>query len=266
VRLHNQCQHVLHCYPNRFRRCSSSNLIPKALSRIYIYKNHAWGSGESLSGSGSTFAATTALCDVIGDAVAKVLEKKRHMGKALSIALLDGPSGDWHWMPQCLHRVESSLPQGATLQYQGVDIAQEAVDLAEKQRQKLGNQIGHAVKVLPFKHADLTNISEMKAVTGGREFDLVLCHDALQHNPMKGVRKILNNFNSLGKYLVIDVDTVSDNFRDISAGDVRFIDLQKPPFNARPLCLDENRWQNVGPEGRMEGERFGVYQLPMPWS
>lgn len=264
--------------PQPVPACSS--LLPKAFSALQfvepdtesafedIYQRHTWASGESLSGFGSTFEATTALCDVIVDAVAKVLEEKRNMGEALSMALLDGPSGDWHWMPRCLDRVKSSLPQGATLQYQGVDIAQDAVDLAERQRHKLGNHIGHAVQVLPFKHADLTDISQMTAATGGRKFDLVVCHDALQHNPLEGVRKILDNFNSLGKYLVIDVDTQTefDNFRDIEAGGVRFINLQKPPFNARPLCMDENFAQNSGSQGSAEGEWFGVYRLPMPWS
>ncbi|CAE8604400.1 unnamed protein product [Polarella glacialis] len=106
----------------------------------------------------------------------------------------------------------------------------------------------------------------MTAATGGIKFDLVVRHDALQHNPLQGARQILDNFNSLGKYLFIDVDTVSDNFRDIQAGEVRYIDLQRPPFNARPLCLDENAEENKGSKGAKEGEWFGVYQLPVAWS
>ena len=75
--------------------------------------------------------------------------------------LLDAPSGDFFWMPGCLEHISSKLPEGAKLNYQGVDVSTVAKDTAEGKRASAQASLPK-VKIEPFLAMDLseTNILE----------------------------------------------------------------------------------------------------------
>jgi len=226
-----------------------------------IYTSRAWqNDGQSLSGVGSNLANTEALCKVFLQTSMMVLRDKSRAGQEFSLRVLDAPSGDWYWMPDCLHRLNALLPTNAQVHYQGLDVSKDAVELAEQVRQKKAVSFPQ-VQTSPFLIVDLAKPGGLEAAVEGASYDIVLCHDALQHNPTKGVHDILKNFNAVGKYLLVDVDTGSKNDDDIPAGSVRFIDITRPPYDVPLLCADENVNQNkVYGE---EGEWFGVVKLPI---
>jgi len=228
-----------------------------------IYDTNYWQPTRdgSVSGAGSSIDSTKALCQIFQQTAMKILNDKQKKGAALSLNVLDAPSGDWFWMPSCLHALDAILPDGASVYYQGLDVAYKAVALAEGARKKFKSK---SIKVDTFQIADLSNSEALHSAVNNVKFDIILCHDALQHNPTSQVEAILRNFNALGKYLVVDIDRVSNNFLDIEPGGYRQIDLTKPPYALKPLCADENVLQNKDPYMRKsESEWFGVFQLPV---
>ena len=181
----------------------------------------------SPSGTGSSWGVgTQLLCKTITEALMEVAAERGAAGQSdFELNLLDAPSGDFFWMPGCLEHISSKLPEGAKLNYQGVDVSTVAKDTAEGKRASVQASLPK-VKIEPFLAMDLseTNILErtfpgkkllgserlstarcsdaagccpfkllvVQAVTGvglklaaeRPRFDVINCHDALQHNPL----------------------------------------------------------------------------------
>ena len=227
-----------------------------------IYTKRMWGGDGvtgSMSGGGSDIGrATEALCSVIFEALLKASKEKEAAGMTeYELNFLDAPSGDFFWMPGCLSRMASRLPAGARLNYQGVDVSGVATRLAEGKRAAAQASVPK-VTIEPFKTLNLAEAGILTRTFPAKHFDVINCHDALQHNPTELVHAILGNFNLAGTWLVDDVDMAGSNGKDIVAGQFRPIDITAPPFNNVPECLEAGPEENSG-----ENEHFGIFRLPV---
>jgi SAM-dependent methyltransferase len=180
---------------------------------IDIYRKNGFGGRESISGPGSSFEQTMA-----------VRRELPLLLKDLDIrSLLDAPCGDFHWMQQLIAEIEN---------YIGLDIVPHIVTL---------NQTHHGNYRRKFMVADITK-DPLPAV------DLILCRDCLIHLSFKDIQRVLNNFcRSRSRYLLTTTFVRMMHNRDIVTGRVRYINLQKEPFNfPEPLriineeCTEQN--------------------------
>lgn len=217
-----------------------------------VYNHNKWFGSNSLSGPGSSPAATHVLCHTLSVAVSKVAAGKPAGSR---ISVLDAPSGDFVWMPGCLSSIQSTLVAGLSLAYQGVDVSSVAVGLAEKRRANVQAAL-KTVSISPFQQVDLADAGSL-AKFG--HVDILMSHDCLQHNPTANVWKILHNFNTSADLLVIDVDRDSHNQQDIPAGKLRFVDITLPPYGFNVQCIDPN----TGQPKADEDEWFGIFKLPL---
>jgi hypothetical protein len=196
-------------------------------------------------------------------AAARILSVKKQRGMPLSLQVLDAPSGEWTWMQSCLSHFDGMLTDDATVHYHGVDTSEEAVRVAEGKRSK--TDVGKHIQVSAFTKADLTKFGELRAA--GSMFDIVLCNDALRHKTMIEMFGIIRNFNKLGSYLIVDIDTAHDNQKEyfekvMPKGVVRPIDLTEAPFRYEPICVEEDKFVNR--ESREGGGlSYGVFKLPL---
>lgn len=166
-----------------------------------IFRGNEWGASESVSGPGSTLAATnsirTALPALLSD-----------LGVS---SVLDLPCGDAHWISEC-------LPEH--IRYTGGDIVEEIVQRNRRIRSKLGE----------FIVCDLVRDQLPRA-------DLILVRDCFIHLPFRRIHESVRNIKRSGaKYLLTtSFSNVYENI-DIEIGGFRKIDLTKPPFSfPRPL-------------------------------
>lgn len=165
-----------------------------------IYHGNLWGEPESVSGPGSSLAATAALRRELPGLLA---ELGVH-------TLLDAPCGDCHWI--------LSTPLDLDL-YIGADLVPE---LIERNRAKLGGP-GRSFQVL-----DLTSDPLPKA-------DAILCRDCLIHFSFRFIRRALDNFRASGaRYLLTTTYSGLPRNHDILSGQWRPLDLELPPFGLPP--------------------------------
>lgn len=229
-----------------------------------IYGQATWGGdgvSSSKSGTGSSIGVgTRLLCATITEAVWKASQEKQAAGQTnYELNVLDAPSGDFFWMPGCLKHISSKLPAGARLNYQGVDVSQIAVTTAESKRASTQASLPGSVTIEPFQRMNLASAGILQQTFPGKHFDVVNCHDALQHNPMINVHAILSNFNAVSTRLVVDVDIMGTNMQDIQVGGFRAIDITAAPFNNVPECLVAN----PDPASAGEKENFAIFKLPV---
>jgi hypothetical protein len=164
-----------------------------------IYKRNAWGSRESVSGSGSTLAMTEPIRISL-----PVLFKKFDIH-----SIFDAPCGDFNWM----RRVDLK-----GLSYVGADIVEPLVlDLQKK----------FSSSSVTFSFLDITKDPFTKS-------DLVLNRDCLFHLSYQDIFFTLGNFLRSGsKYFLstsYDNNQVFSN-SDIRSGGFRLIDLFSSPFS-----------------------------------
>mmetsp|Transcript_112024 Transcript_112024/g.157056 ORF Transcript_112024/g.157056 Transcript_112024/m.157056 type:complete len:281 (-) Transcript_112024:68-910(-) len=229
----------------------------------HIYRDAVWGGDgvtSSKSGTGSSWGVgTQLLCKTITEALMEVAAERGAAGQSdFELNLLDAPSGDFFWMPGCLEHISSKLPEGAKLNYQGVDVSTVAKDTAEGKRASVQASLPK-VKIEPFLAMDLSETNILERTFPGKKFDVINCHDALQHNPLSQVKEIVANFNKCANRLVVDVDMAGTNAQDISPGQFRAIDLTDAPFNNKPECLV----MNPDPVSVPEKEHFAIFKLPL---
>jgi hypothetical protein len=164
------------------------------------FKCNGWHSDESVSGSGSTMAATEIIRRELPILTAQFGIK----------SLLDIPCGDHHWLQHMALDLDC---------YIGADIVPELVELT---RAKYRNARKSFVKL------DLVR-DQLPPV------DMILCRDCLVHFPIADIFQALENIiSSQSKYLLAtNFPEVKRNV-DIRLGRWRKINLLKPPF-----CLPE---------------------------
>ena len=170
----------------------------------FYFERNLFGDATSLSGTGSSLAATKSIRASIPSLLAEL-----HVG-----LLIDVPCGDFFWAKEL---------SWEKIQYVGADVVP---TLIEQNLQKhTADGIGFVV--LDILKDPLPNC------------DLILCRDLFIHFPNELVRTALKNIKSSGaRYLLTtQYDGVKFN-RDISLGSFRPINLTLPPFN---LPLPERR-------------------------
>jgi SAM-dependent methyltransferase len=169
-----------------------------------IYEQNLWGDKESVSGSGSSLAATAAL-----RAELSLLLKRLGVQ-----SLLDAPCGDFLWMKEVV---------GGLGQYTGVDIVRGLIER---------NQAEYASDNVRFVCADICT-DELPGA------DLVLCRDCFIHLPTALIFASLRNFQRTGaRYLLLTNSPDAGAYFDIPVGSFRKVDFRQPPFCFQePLCI-----------------------------
>lgn len=164
-----------------------------------IYNRNSWGSGESVSGSGSELRRTYHLRSEL-----PYLLQEFNIGSVLDI-----PCGDFNWMQHV---------DFGDIQYIGADIVPE---LIERNRREYGGSR------IQFEHLDVITSPLPKV-------DAVLCRDGLVHFPHASIAAALRNICSSGaKYLMtthFTFRTPSAN-EEITLGQWRRLNFELAPFH-----------------------------------
>lgn len=177
-----------------------------------IHAGNLWGDAESVSGPGSSLAATAAVRRELPELML------RHGCRSL----LDAPCGDCRWIAALFDRFAH---------YHGVEIVPELV--AAHRAQWGGERV-------TFSCLDLTRDPLPEA-------DLILCRDCFIHLPLRQIRDALANFKASGAtYLLLTSDHGAPAYADIPLGSFRPIDFRQPPFSFPPPLAEIAE----GPRGR----------------
>ncbi len=169
-----------------------------------IYEENTWGNTESRSGDGSDISGT-----------ARMRNSLATLLKDLKIkSILDLPAGDFNWMR--LMNLEG-------IDYIGGDVV---ARIAEQ------NQVSYGCENIQFQQLDACKDPLPRV-------DLILCRDMLVHLSFADCWSALSNFRNSGStYLLTTTFTARDPNRDITTGQWRPLNLQRPPFMfPRPLHL-----------------------------
>ena len=161
------------------------------------YRNNKWGDEESRSGKGSNLVATEELRRTLPGFIADLGLK----------SFLDLPCGDYFWMS----RVELGVPR-----YTGGDIVPDLI----AENRKLYARDGVAFEVLDLIKGPLPR------------HDLVFCRDCLVHLSTDHVQAALGNIKASGaEWLLTTTYPGRGLNEEISTGQWRAVDLEKPPFS-----------------------------------
>lgn len=162
-----------------------------------IYDNNLWGENESVSGPGSTLAATVN----IRNALSSLFNKYNIQ------SVLDIPCGDFNWM----QHVDLS-----GIHYIGADIVDELI---------YKNNQAFAGSNINFQVLDLINDPLPKS-------DLVLCRDGLVHLSDKEIFKTIRNIKNSGSKYFLTTSFIEKEFNmDIGSRYWRPVNFQIKPFN-----------------------------------
>jgi SAM-dependent methyltransferase len=169
-----------------------------------IYHRNEWCGEESLSGPGSSLAATGA----IREALPALLSR---LGCRV---LLDVPCGDFHWL--------SAVPLDLD-RYFGVDIVSRLIT---------ENGSRHGGDNRQFLRLDMRS----DPLPGA---DLILCRDGLVHLSDRDVARTLTNFRQSGaRYLLTTSFPRQRHNPPIATGEWRPLNLELPPFHLpSPLAV-----------------------------
>jgi hypothetical protein len=163
-----------------------------------IYNKNAWGSGESLSGPGSTLAMTMS-----------VRESLPRLFQEFGInSMFDAPCGDFNWM---------KLVNLQGIDYLGGDIVEPLIAELNKT---------YSSQSVSLIHFDLTSAPFPKA-------DLVINRDCLFHFSYYDILRTLKNFLLSGsKYILSTSHDNEGTFSNsnIQSGGFRYLDLFSAPF------------------------------------
>ena len=189
----------------------------------YIYQHNMWNGTESVSGPGSSLAAT--------ETIRKHLPGLLRTLKAKSI--LDIPCGDANWISNI------KLP----LRYIGADIVSE---LIERNQAKFPN--------LTFVKLDLLE-DTLPSV------DVIFIRDCLVHLSNSNIQRAFQNIiKAKPKFIIMTTFTEHDANIDIMDGAWRPINFTKPPFSLPEpsIVLNENCIE-IG--GAYQDKSLGVWKL-----
>lgn len=192
----------------------------------YIHANQLWDSSESLSGAGSTLAATAGIREELPGILASLGVR----------SLLDAPCGDFHWMKDT--QLDLDL-------YIGGDIVKSLVD---RMNERYG---GDARR---FVHLDIICDPLPEA-------DALLCRDCFLHLSNSEILQALDNISrSPCTYLLASTYPNCAHNVDIRTGLSRPVNLCLPPFNLQePMRIFAESVSHVS------GKCLGVWDL-RAWS
>ena len=209
----------------RIRRWKLSRMAPEKVFSAY-YRKNKWGDKDSRSGKGSNLDATSELRQKLPALV-------RELGVE---SLLDLPCGDFFWM--------KNVDLGST-RYTGGDIVPEMIEQ---------NIRMHARDGVAFEVIDLIQGPVPK-------FDLIFTRDCLVHFSTQHIKAALNNIKASGSkwFLTTTYPEIGTN-EEISTGQWRSIDLEKPPFNLpAPERLVSEGQEHV--RGQAVGKSLGLWHV-----
>lgn len=176
------------------------NKLPEKKKFEVIYKFSYWRSkkGESLSGYGSSIAATENL----------VKELKKFIKKEEIKTIFDAPCGDFFWIKQLNFE---------KLKYTGGDIVKDLIK---------ANNTNNKIANVNFIEFDILN-------TIPENFDLIINRDCLVHFKDTDVIQALKNVkNSKSKYFAsTSYPSIQENITSIQPDNWRPINLCIEPFN-----------------------------------
>ena len=166
------------------------------------YHNNSWGSNESVSGTGSTYAQTAHIRDYIIFLIQKYNIQ----------SVFDVPCGDFNWFKHIVQHIPK---------YIGGDIVP---TLIENNNQKYGDKTFIKFNIISDAIPE--------------DIDLIFCRDLLVHFSYDDIIKALKNIkNSNVKYL-LTTTFMNRPFRDITTGDWRHVSFFNAPFNfPKPLSI-----------------------------
>ena len=182
---------------DRLRAAKRSLLNRRSASQVFskIHSGNSWDGTESVSGPGSTMAATAN----IREALPGLLEE---FGIK---TILDVPCGDAYWIGKC-------LPQGVT--YIGGDIVPEIIKKNKLEKADLGEFI-----VCDLVTDELPNA------------DLIIVRDCFIHLPNEMIRQAFENIKKAKiKYMLTTTYQGLGENIDIELGGFRPVDLTLEPF------------------------------------
>ena len=217
----------------RWRGRSTSHKRLGNLSDIFshIYTSHAWvveGSQDSLSGTGSTKAATSEL-------IVQLSEFLRETGCR---KLVDIGCGDFNWM----RNVEGDFD------YLGIDVVPQLID-------------AHNAAYASHRRKFLCMDASGSAIPCG---DVALCREVLFHLSFHHGLQLLRNIKAAGfQYVLLTNDRCLWFNTDIQDGDYRRINLLKPPYNfpepLRELADDKGKDSHGRVMGVWRGAELPCY-------
>lgn len=186
------------------------------------YEQNEWRNSESISGNGSTLAATEPLRKKLPQVLSELGVK----------SLLDVPCGDFHWMRHVPLNLEM---------YIGGDIVPQLVS-------KLQAEYGGTTR--RFVHINLIGDSLPNA-------DAIFCRDCMIHLSNADVLGILKNVSKHEfKYVFASTYPTITLNTDTWTGSVRLLNLCLPPFGL-PLPF---RVLDDPAEGGFEERQLGVWE------
>lgn len=216
------------------------------------FNNRPWGSGETVSGPGSTLAATK----VIREAIPGLMEELR------ANSMLDIPCGDCNWMSsvwpeQCSssgyphsgsftttgHYVANGDKLVRDWSYIGADIVR---GLLERNREKY-QPAQHDVD---FRHLDLITDDLPKA-------DVVFTRDCLVHLPYHEIGQALKNIVKSGAKWLVATHFPGRTNHEIPLGAWRPLDLTAAPF----YLPEPMQVINEGLAGDFSDKSLGVWSI-----
>jgi SAM-dependent methyltransferase len=187
-----------------------------------IYRHNRWNGVESRSGPGSGRAPTAYVAAALEDLVVRLQVE----------SVLDVACGDGFWMPE--------LPG-----YLGIDVAEEAVELARQ---------NHPTRVYEVASA---------AELGPVPFDLVIVRDAIQHLSFADGLALLEGIQRTGSTWLLASTYVGGENIDIVTGECYSPDLEQAPFELGPpleLVPDGYGYEHLG-EVRDPRKNLGLWRL-----
>lgn len=213
--------------PYYFERLQGEGLRLSREETFRLIREKAfWKGSESVSGAGSGREQTY-----------RLKEELPRLLSCLAVAsMLDLPCGDFSWMQ------EVELP---VAEYVGADIIPE---LIEENRRRFGNE-RRKFEVLDLTTDDLP------------EADLLFCRDALVHLSFADIQSTLKNVSrSRIRYMLVTTFPECEANEDITTGDWRVLNLEKPPFSfPSPLALLDEACTEAG--GRFRDKSLGLWRV-----
>lgn len=190
-----------------------------------IYDSCYWGGGN-LSGAGSSLEATKTTREIVLNIINDY--------KINSI--VDVACGDFVWMPSVLDEC------GDEVKYTGCDIVESLV-------------VQHEERYPQYNFQALDFVDD--AIPEG---ELIICREALQHLPVKDIKRALHNFSNSGsKYLLATTHLRRHGIRnrlDIRPGRCRDRNLLLAPFNLPdPLVIYSEQLDG-------KDKFFGLWKIP----
>jgi hypothetical protein len=190
-----------------------------------IADKQQWGGGETISGPGSSKAATVKISEAIPNLM-------REIG---ATSLLDVPCGDGNWMGQILKGND-------WIQYHGGDVAQTALEAYRKRA--------------PALKLDCINLMDAKLPKA----DVVLCRDGLVHMPHADVRTALANIKASGSTWLLATTFPGRKNKDIPLGHWHPMDLADPIFGlGKPEQIINEGCTEGG--GQFADKSLGLWRL-----